>query len=148
MDPVQQNSNPAPVVNPVLATPEIALAPSTPVGVKVITTIIILMSILSIVALFPAYAMLTLKNPENESKIIVSLAVSGIISFLYIVLAVYLRRMKRWSLYVYSVAAGISILGSTYSFIQGEKLNWIGIVVPAVVLIYLWSIQAKFTSSK
>ncbi len=148
MDPVQQNVTPSPSVTATVDAFSTPTSPVAPLGVKVITTIIILVSILTIISLFPAYSALTLKNPEMENVIIRGLIISGVLSLIYIVLAVNLRRMKRWALYVYSIAAAMSILASLYSLIQGKELNWIGIAVPALVLTYLWSIQSKFIGVK
>lgn len=147
-----------PSVQPVYSSvqppvPPIASIPpeKAPTVLLVLTTLMIIVSIIGIILGLGAFL---LQNgliyilgggitPEGVLYTLISLipAIMGAIS---LVVALALRRLKKWGYYAYIVCAVLGLLLSGFAFMQGEAIDLISLVISIALFMYFYSIREKF----
>lgn len=131
MDPIQTTA-------PVTAAPQPEKAPTL---LLVITTLIMIVSILSALAFAGLILLFSSAAPYALPILLIPIAMGA--AGIYI--AYGLRRMKLWALYSYSTISGLSILYSIYTSVTGATTRGLAsLVIPCLILVYLWSIREKF----
>lgn len=111
-----------------------------PTLLLVISTLII---VLSSLALLASLALALFTGPYG----LILALVPSVLYVAFIIVAVGLRRLRRWALYTYTIVTILSVLYSSYQFVQAAKPNIISVIIPFLILIYLWSIHTKFSST-
>lgn len=122
--------------------------PKVPTGILIISTLIIVFSLLSLLSIAVAILMdgaeLVQIIPPGTFPVPVLLGLTFIIDILMIIVAIGLRRLKLKALKGYTALICISVV---IAFIHTKDASsLLGVIVPGLVLLYLWSQRVKFVN--